>query len=426
MKRALSIFAAVLFALSVAVVSAGPSVEGWGVPLTLNRTPAFQRTATTSFDVYTPNVGVGSAAFRVCDMTDCSGTPDLVVNHDGAIVAQGVRGFTALAMGGNWGNTTLGAGLAGGGATGSISFTPTAGLNVYVRTLVTANDDTMAFRAATSAGVTPFDFLQTTADITGASKTATWQNWSGNPAVTEGNGLDGYVLTATGATTQPAWEAAAGPFGGTQRLTFCYPATTAATSLTCYGFPALNLLGTGSNNRQLARNYVGYVTANSIATEWAGWAGPYTESAFDYMPAVQTHIATEASIATRRLVFGLSSATLLTTTAQAGPAALAKSALFAIYDSAAVTTNWWCCAADGVNYSCGDSGLAAAVTTDYAIILDARNPASMTCSINGTVVTRTTNLPTGATTNGVELVIATTATMAAKIISSGWTWTQNN
>jgi len=93
MRRNLSVaVAACLF--GVLLVSAWPVLaqSEWGVrgpSHTNNSTPAFTRTAATSFDIYTPGVTGTNPSFRVCDMPDCSGNVDLAVNHDASLYVPG-------------------------------------------------------------------------------------------------------------------------------------------------------------------------------------------------------------------------------------------------------------------------------------------------------------------------------------------------
>jgi len=185
MRRLVSTFVLVLFALSVAVVSAGPGAID-GVPQTLNRTPMFNKSNAGAIEFNAPASAGYSSLFKVCKTAaQCAftGYPALWVENDSGVMLGGtndgnrLRGVLGLRLG-TYSNGNVSVGMEG-AAIGSVFLTPSAGLNVSVKALV-AGDDTMSFRAFPGGAAAPFDFLQTTADITGSSKTATWQNWSGN------------------------------------------------------------------------------------------------------------------------------------------------------------------------------------------------------------------------------------------------------
>jgi hypothetical protein len=63
----------------------------------------------------------------------------------------------------------------------------------------------------------------------------------------------------------------------------------------------------------------------------------------------------------------------------------------------AQSTKWLCCSSDGTSWSCSDTGVTVATSTDYTLIADLSQPGTLTCTVNGTSVAKSNNLPAAAT-----------------------------
>jgi hypothetical protein len=72
--------------------------------------------------------------------------------------------------------------------------------------------------------------------------------------------------------------------------------------------------------------------------------------------------------------------------------------------------NVYCCSADGSNQSCVDMGFTIVDGTDYKMVMDYSNPNLLRCTVNGTTVTKSTNLPTGADLWGLRVFCLTSGT----------------
>jgi hypothetical protein len=67
-----------------------------------------------------------------------------------------------------------------------------------------------------------------------------------------------------------------------------------------------------------------------------------------------------------------------------------------IHDSRSTlsTTNWLCCSGNGTTQSCTDTGVALSGGTDYSLVVTLTS-STLTCTVNGTSVSKSTHLPTG-------------------------------
>jgi len=97
------------------------------------------------------------------------------------------------------------------------------------------------------------------------------------------------------------------------------------------------------------------------------------------------------------------------------------------YSTNASDTKWQCASGDGTTSSATDTGVTVTAGHYYDIILDLSTSGTLVCSVtdNGgayTTVTKTTNLPTGATNLGLEETITALAGSAARNISVAYTY----
>jgi len=195
----------------------------WGVrgpSRTSNANPAMRRTTTgsTGLNFIAEKADVYGVLASFCNGTPACplsinniGNPALTVGTDAT--SSGVYGAAGLKLGASYaGDISLTTGISGG--TGHIILTPTAAQDVIFSTKI-ATDDRIVVRPFAGGAAARYDLIQTTADITASNKVVTWQNWTGNVAVSPNNGAAGEVLTSTGLTTQPGFATAPG-FGLTQ------------------------------------------------------------------------------------------------------------------------------------------------------------------------------------------------------------------
>jgi hypothetical protein len=68
-------------------------------------------------------------------------------------------------------------------------------------------------------------------------------------------------------------------------------------------------------------------------------------------------------------------------------------------------TQWWCCSGDGVNASCISTGVNASAGTDYELLVDASTAGTLSCSVNGTTVSKSTNLPASGLDTAINFVM---------------------
>ena len=143
-----------------------------------------------------------------------------------------------------------------------------------------------------------------------------------------------------------------------------------------------------------------------------------------WAPTLQVVLDTDTSIADARIWVALTAVDLsgvAPTIAQAVRAG--KKAVGLAYDSA-VDTHWLCCASTGVavsgTMSCTSTGVTVATSTTYNLTVDyTQMNTSVTCTVNGTAVTQTSDLPTSAYAAWLMEASITTLTNAAKTFYIG-------
>lgn len=189
-----------------------------------------------------------------------------------------------------------------------------------------------------------------------------------------------------------------------------HPLTSAATTFTVLGMSVPTVLAGGSVAAAPAnanRMYIRYTTA---ATNNAvkGQSGPFAETRPAYRPKYSTQIRTDATTDNRRIWVGLAKSSLAALPVSSGASAIDFVAVG--YQSSG---NWQCCSGNGSNYSCDNTGVAVDANMEYQIILDWTTEGTLVCSINGTSVSKTTNLSTNAVGLGTYNAL-TTLTAASR------------
>lgn len=198
---------------------------------------------------------------------------------------------------------------------------------------------------------------------------------------------------------------------------------TAATTFTAANCPAPSG-PTGSATNVLAvgtRDYIQYAGA-AAGNAVAGLnGGPFTMVQPYMRPKVVANIRTDSAITNRRIWSGLFESTPATLAVAAGPSASAIDFVGFGYEAGVLGGDWACCAGDGTNYSCADTGVVVAVSTEYTLSVDWRTSGTIHCCVDSargvytgtppTCVDKTTNLSTNAT--GLGIYVANTTTNSA-------------
>lgn len=231
-------------------------------------------------------------------------------------------------------------------------------------------------------------------------------------------GTTGHILTTNGTTGAPSWglngKGSAPHVVLNRKYGYSIPLTTASTGLTSFGM-STPTAGTGFAYTVItSRFYIRYSTTSTINNS-NGITGPLAETRPEYRPKYSTLIRTGLGITNRRIWIGLSSASLSslvtdTTTANASGITFVGIA----YDTGGTgnITDWLCCSGDGSNYSCITTGVTVAGATDYTMEVDWSSSGTLTCSVNGTSVSKATNLSTAATDIGPFSSMTTLASSA--------------
>ena len=217
-------------------------------------------------------------------------------------------------------------------------------------------------------------------------------------------GTSGQFLETQGSGSNPAWadvtSAESMPHEIlTRRVGYAHPLTTAVSTFSGVGVSTPTTTGTASAQPALAnRMYIQYASSASNGGT-AGFSGPFTETRPGYRPKYTTVVRTDSVITGRRIHVGLAESSLAAVvTNTTGTTASTIDFVSVAYDTGGTgnTTDWLCCSGDGTNYGCSTTGVAVAASTEYTITLDWTTVGSLVCTVNGTRVTKTTNLSTAA------------------------------
>ena len=231
-------------------------------------------------------------------------------------------------------------------------------------------------------------------------------------------GTAGRVLQTNGAAANPSWVASG---TGTaphavlnRRMGVAQPLTTTGTTFTNYGMSAFGAAsGTATAQAALGaanRMYLRWATGAVLNNTGGITAGPFLETRGGFAPKFTAIIRTDSAITTRRIYAGLSEATIATlVTNTAGTTASTTDFMAIGYDTNGNgnTTDWLCCSGDGTDYSCVTTGVTVAVSTEYTISVDYSAGSPLVCTVNGTSVSKATNLPGAAANLGVYNAVTT-------------------
>lgn len=296
----------------------------------------------------------------------------------------------------------LAASVAGGGLIGGAG----TDLSVGAGDGILVNPDTISVDVATT-GTT-----STTASNSGLETT------SGGVRVL-GGCSNGQVLKWNTTTSQ--WECNSDLSGAedamphvvlVRRFGYAVPLATNSTALTGVGMPNPTASGTATAQPALSdRMFVRYASAVASGSV-AGIIGAANLTRPSYRPKLSALVRTDTTIDSRRIWTGVSEASLAALPASLGTAASTNDFAAIVYDTG-VSSNWLCCSGDGTNYSCSDTGIAVAPSTDYILLVDWSSASQLLCSVNGTSIVKTTNLSASAINIG-PYSAATTLTAASR------------
>jgi hypothetical protein len=222
-------------------------------------------------------------------------------------------------------------------------------------------------------------------------------------------GAAGTVLTMNAGATSPEWAAPSGWRGGGRSFHQCQPVTTVGTTFACNGPTVQSVTAAATNaNPQSTRYYIQWGTS-SVSGNAAGQNASNVYTRPGYRPIYYARTRTEATISLRRQWHGLVESTIAALPVRSSGAGAAASAIdfVAIGFDTAVSANWHCCAGDGTNYSCSDVGTSVAANTDYTVSLDWKTAGTLICNVNGTSVSKTTNLSTAAVNLAIQNQVTT-------------------
>jgi len=201
------------------------------------------------------------------------------------------------------------------------------------------------------------------------------------------------------------------------RVAHCQPITVAGTTWGCNGITVPTVTGTPATVTVGTRAHIQVPTTN-VSGNASGHISVFTASRADYRPIYAARMRTDTAITLRRHYHGLQSASTAALAVTTGTASSTIRYVALAFDTA-VNANWLCCSGDGTTHGCTSTGVAVAVSTEYALTVDHGTAGTLSCTVNGTTVTKSTNLPTG--TNNIGIVNGITTNSAA-IVNLQMSW----
>lgn len=185
-----------------------------------------------------------------------------------------------------------------------------------------------------------------------------------------------------------------------RRTVSCNPTSTVAGGFTCTAQAPTCIAaggGTVAASSGTNRQYTSFLTnAANNAIGGCDSSGSVTRPGF--RPIKYQRVLTDTALTLRRVWHGLTRATWTLVPvrtaadgAAACPAVNQDGALWG-FDTA-VDASWMLCSCDTTNYSCVDSGIDVAISTEYQLLIDLSVSGTLRGCVNGACFTKTTNLP---------------------------------
>lgn len=229
-------------------------------------------------------------------------------------------------------------------------------------------------------------------------------------------------LRADGTWAAPAGGSSGQPYYPTRQWCYLRPLGTTATVFTSVGCAAFVITGTPAASAQTNSYYIAHPSAATINT-LAGVTQTFIQTQGQYRPKLTALIRTDSTIDNRRIWVALTSAALTTTN---GTGALATRYVGVRYDTSVPDTQWQCASGDGTTGSVLTTGVTVAVSTAYLITVDWSVNGTLTCTVNGVSVNKTTNLDTTQTAAlGIHSAL-TTLTAAARTMRTAFIHLETN
>lgn len=193
-------------------------------------------------------------------------------------------------------------------------------------------------------------------------------------------------------------------------------ASPSATTFSVFGMNNVYPIVTASAQASLAnRMYLGYASPaviNSAAGLVGSTSTSYTQTTRNFAPVYRTIIRTDSVIDTRRIWVGLASNDIKDVVPSLTPGSSTLSFAALAYQAGVAGGNWLCCSGDGSTFSCSDTGVTVAASTEYEITVDLSSISSLRCSVrplagSTSTVTKTNNLPVASTSLSIHNALTT-------------------
>ncbi len=223
---------------------------------------------------------------------------------------------------------------------------------------------------------------------------------NGHVLATGDAGIATDVLTSRGPNNSPIWQPSSTPLlftmQGTQTLAGRMTGWVTILNAIASTLHQIGVAGTGFNTFFVApttttrRSFLRIQGTGAAPNNWGAVSGSNDTNTIQ-RPRMQVLIKTVAAMTSRRIWVDMSTNPLNQTSSNG-----AFRYVGIRFDTAVPDTNWQLCSANGTTASCVDTGVVAAADTEYYIDLDYSVAGTLTGTVNGTSVSKTTHLPGGA------------------------------
>lgn len=212
-------------------------------------------------------------------------------------------------------------------------------------------------------------------------------------------------------TDQTGGGSSGQPYYPTRQWCTLRPLGSTATVLTSVGCAAFVVTGTAAASSQTDSYYVQHTSATTINT-LAGVTQTFIQTQGRHRPKLTAKIRTDSTIDNRRIWVALTPVALTTTD---GVGAVTTRYVGVRYSTSAGDTQWQCASSDGTTGSVLSTGVTVTANTAYTITVDWSVDGTLTCTVNGTSVNKTSNLDATQTAQLGFHSALTTLTAAARV-----------